>query len=161
MPVGMHWYRSTAGCAGGRSQDDLVELPIRLVHHISVRAERKVVQELIRDIRKVHGKTTLLYKLAEAAVEHPDGIVRDVLFPVIGERTLEDLVEEYRSTGPAYLKKIHTVVRASYSGHYRRMLPLILETLEFRSNNTVHRPVIKAIELIHQHRESPTTLLHA
>ena len=134
--------------------DDLVELPIRLVHHISVRAERKVVQELIRDIRKVHGKTTLLYKLAEAAVEHPDGIVRDVLFPVIGERTLEDLVEEYRSTGPAYLKKIHTVVRASYSGHYRRMLPLILETLEFRSNNTVHRPVIKAIELIHQHRES-------
>ena len=73
---------------------------------------------------------------------------------MIGERTLEDLVEEYRSTGPAYLKKIHTVVRASYSGHYRRMLPLILEALEFRSNNTVHRPVIDAIELIRQHQES-------
>ena len=73
---------------------------------------------------------------------------------MIGERTLEDLVEEYRSTGPAYLKKIHTVVRASYSGHYRRMLPLILEALEFRSNNTVHRPVIDAIALIRQHRES-------
>ena len=134
--------------------DDLVELLIRLVHRISVRAERKVVQELIRDIRKVRGKTTLLFRLAEAAVEPPDGIVRDVLFPVIGERTLEDLVEEYRSTGPAYLKKIHTVVRASYSGHYRRMLPLILEALEFRSNNTVHRPVIDAIALIRQHRES-------
>ena len=125
--------------------EDLVELLIRLVHRISVRAERKVVQELIRDIRKVRGKTTLLFRLAEAAVEPPDGIVRDVLFPVIGERTLEDLVEEYRSTGPAYLKKIHPVVRASYSGHYRRMLPLILEALEFRSNNTVHRPVIDAI----------------
>ena len=134
--------------------DDLVELLIRLVHRISVRAERKVVQELIRDIRKVRGKTTLLFRLAEAAVEPPDGIVRDVLFPVIGERTLEDLVEEYRSTGPAYLKKIHPVVRASYSGHYRRMLPLILEALEFRSNNTVHRPVIDAIALIRQHRES-------
>ena len=132
----------------------MVELLIRLVHRISVRAERKVVQELIRDIRKVRGKTTLLFRLAEAAVEPPDGIVRDVLFPVIGERTLEDLVEEYRSTGPAYLKKIHTVVRASYSGHYRRMLPLILEALEFRSNNTVHRPVIDAIALIRQHRES-------
>ena len=134
--------------------DDLVELLIRVVHGISVRAERKVVQELVRDIRSVHGKTTLLFKLAEAAMEHPDGTVRHVLFPVVGERTLGDLVAEYRATGPAYLKRIHTVIRASYSGHYRRALPAILDALAFRSTNTMHRPVIEAIDLIRQYRGS-------
>lgn len=74
--------------------DDLVELLIRIVHGISSRAERKVVRELVQDIRKVRDKTTLLFRLAEAALEHPDETVRDVLYPVIDERTLSDLVAE-------------------------------------------------------------------
>jgi len=40
--------------------DGLVELLLRIVHGISSRAERKVIKELVRDIRKVRGKTTLL-----------------------------------------------------------------------------------------------------
>lgn len=134
--------------------DDLVELLLRIVHGISSRAERKVVKELVRDIRKVRGKTTLLFRLAEAALEHPDDTVRDVLYPVIGERTLSDLVAEYRSAGPGYLRKVHSVVRASYGGHYRRILPLILNTLRFRSNNARQQPVIAAIDLIQRHRDS-------
>ena len=134
--------------------DDLVELLIRIVHQISSRAERRVIQELVKDCRKVRGKATLLFKMAEAAMQDPDGIVRDVLFPVVGERTLADLVAEYRSAGPGYVRKIYAVVRASYGGHYRRILPLILNTLEFRSNNTMHRPVIDAIKLIRRHRDS-------
>jgi hypothetical protein len=38
-----------------------------------------VVDELLGDLQKVHGKTTLLFKMAEAALEHPDGVVRQVL----------------------------------------------------------------------------------
>ena len=39
-------------------------------------------------------------------------------------------------------------MRASYGRHYRRMVPEILNILEFRSNNEVHQPVIKALEII-------------
>ena len=134
--------------------DDLVELLIRIVHGIASRAERKVVKELVRDIRKVRGKTTLLFRLAEAALEHPDDTVRDVLYPVVDERTLSDIVAEYRSAGPGYLRKVHSVVRASYGGHYRRILPLILNTLRFRSNNARHQPVIDAIDVIRRYRDS-------
>lgn len=134
--------------------DDLVELLIRIVHGIASRAERKVTREIINDIRKVRGKTTLLFKLAEAALEHPNDTVRDVLYPVVDERTLTDIVAEYRSAGPGYLRKVHSVVRASYGGHYRRILPLILSTLQFRSNNNRHQPVIEAINLIHRYRDS-------
>jgi hypothetical protein len=40
---------------------------------------------------------------------------------------------------------VHTVLRSSYLGHYRRMLPAVPGVLEFRSNNVMHRPVVDAI----------------
>lgn len=40
------------------------------------------------------------------------------------------------------------IIRASYGSHYRRMVPEILGILEFRSNNEVHRSVIRALELV-------------
>ncbi|WP_036736675.1 Tn3 family transposase, partial [Paenibacillus zanthoxyli] len=38
--------------------------------------------------------------------------------------------------------------------HYRRMVPEILSILQFRSNNEVHRPVIRALELIQNYADS-------
>jgi hypothetical protein len=117
-----------------------------------------VVKELLADLRRVSGKTNLLYRVAEATIEHPDGIVRDVVYPVVGEETLRDLVAEFRSTGPAYRLNVQTCLRASYRHHYRRMLPAILEALEFRSNNALHRPVIEALELVKSYVGSPHRL---
>ena len=125
--------------------DELVEFLIRIVHRISVRAEKKVVKELLSDLQRVHGKTTLLFKLAEAALEHPRGIVNEVLYPIVGEPALAALVKEYRAQGPAYRYQVHTLIRSSYSHHYRRMLPLILDALTFRSNNAAYQPVIDAL----------------
>jgi Tn3 transposase DDE domain len=124
------------------------------VHRITVWAEKKVVKELLQDVRHVHGKTTLLYKLAEAAITQPDGTVRAVVFPVVGEETLHRLVHESRTKGPAYRYHVHRIVRRSYSHHYRQMMPHLLEALMFRSNNALHRPVIEALTWLQTHRES-------
>jgi hypothetical protein len=43
---------------------------------------------------------------------------------------------------------LHTVIRNSYQGHYRRMLPTLLSTLGFFSNNERQRPVMEALELV-------------
>jgi TnpA family transposase len=134
--------------------DGLVELLIQIVHRIGVKADKKVEQELLQDYRKVRGKTGVLFKMAEAAVDHPDGVIKDVLYPVVGIQTLKDLVKEFKATGPAYRQVVHTIMRASYGSHYRRMLPPILDALPFRSNNAAHRPVIEALELIRRHRDS-------
>jgi TnpA family transposase len=134
--------------------DGLVDLLIQIVHRISVRAEKKVVDELLGDLQKVRGKTTLLFKMAEAALAHPSGVVREVLYPVVSEQTLSDLVKEYRAHGPTYRRHVYTILRASYSGHYRRMLPPLLDALEFRANTATHRPIIKALALIKAHRDS-------
>ena len=128
--------------------DDLVDLLIETIHHIGARAERRVDRELLDDLKRVSGKQNLLFELAGAALDQPDGIVRDVVFPVVGEQTLRDLVKEAKSTGPSYRTTLRTVIRNSYKGHYRRAVPDILQRLEFRSNNAHHRPIIEALDLL-------------
>ena len=49
--------------------------------------------------------------------------IREVLYPLVGEDVLINLLREYKASGHRYTKKVHTVVRTSYGGHYRRMLP--------------------------------------
>ncbi len=70
--------------------DGLVDLLIETIHMIGARAERKVEKELLEDLKHVSGKQNLLFELAEAALNKPDGLVREVVFPVIGKQTSSD-----------------------------------------------------------------------
>ena len=45
------------------------------------KAERKVEKALVDDLKRVHGKTGMLYRLAEASLDHPTGVVHEVIFP--------------------------------------------------------------------------------
>ena len=127
---------------------------IEIIHHIGARAERKVERELLEDLKRVTGKQTLLFELAEVALAHPEGIVREVVFPVVGKQTLRDLVREWKATGPTYRTTLRTVIRNSYTGHYRQVVPKLVETLTFRSNNEVHQPVISALELVKRYADT-------
>ncbi len=109
---------------------------------------------MLKDFQKVYGKNTLLFKIAEASLDNPDSQVQDVIYPIAGQTTLTNLVKEFKSSGPGYKKQVHTLIRSSYSSHYRRMLPKLLDLLLFKSNNQTHRPVLDALEWISEHRES-------
>lgn len=128
--------------------DNIIDLLIEITHKIGVRAERKVDRELLKDFKKVNGKTNILFKIAEQVLENPNGKVSDIVYNVVRPETLKDLVKEYKHTGSHYRSKVHTLMRASYSRHYRRMVPKILEGLEFYSNNSTHKPIIDALNLI-------------
>jgi hypothetical protein len=73
------------------------------------------------------------------------------------------VVREYEAKGPTYRQARQRSFKASYTYHYRSGLIQILETLEFRSTNTVHRPVLEALELIKWYKaeHSPATLYYA
>lgn len=135
--------------------DGLVELLIQIVHRINARAEERVETEYLNELKRIAGKDTILYHIAEASVEPPDELVRDVVFPVASETLLRDLIKEYKAKGPTFRRQVHKVLRASYSNHYRRMVPELLEILEFRSNNDLHRPAIQAIGLVKDYVRSP------
>lgn len=134
--------------------DNLVDLLINIVHRIGARAENKVKKAVLEDFKRVSGKHDILFRVALASVEQPDGTIRQVLYPAVGEQTFYDLVAEYQSGGATYEERVQTVMRASYSNHYRRIVPILLGTLEFRSNNRTHRPVIRALELLKKYANS-------
>src|SRR5699024_6195161 len=136
------WLRSREVTAS------LVDLLIQIIHRIGVRAERRGDREILNDIKRVTGKYTILYNSAGGAVKSRDGTTNEALYHVVKEQTFKDLDKEFKHTGSAYQEKIHTVIRSSYSSHYRRMIPEILDILEFRSNNDNHRPVINALSII-------------
>jgi hypothetical protein len=131
----------------------MIELLINIIHKIGAKAEKRVVSEILQDIKKVHNKHSLLYLLADAALAKPEGTIEDVIFPVVGRQTLKDIVKEFQYSG-SYQRKIHTKMRTSYSHHYRRMVPMILTTLQFCSNNELYKPVIEALELISRYAYS-------
>ncbi len=136
--------------------DQLVDLCIQIINDIRLRAKKRVERELLADFIRVNGKQQLLYHLAEAMLENPDGIIREVLYPLVGEGKLEALVEEFKTTG-TYRQIVQTRVNASYTHHYRQILPPILEVLEFRSNNEQYQPLIDALKLVAAYLEENMT----
>ena len=145
------WLAAYAHLRGRAITDALVELLIEAVHHIGARAENRVEKELLEDLKRVTGKQALLYRIADASVERPDGTVREVLYPVVGEQTFKDLVREAKATGSTYRTTLRATIRSSYRGHYRRAVLDLLAALDFRSNNEAHRPVIRALDLVRRY----------
>jgi hypothetical protein len=123
-----------------------IKLLISTVHRINARAEVKVTRELIKEFQRVTGKENLLFLLAEATVDAGDRLVREVVFPVAPQPVLRELMAEFRASGPTYQRTVKATLRASYTNHYRVGLIKLLDVLEFRSNNTTHRPVLDALE---------------
>ncbi len=138
----------------GELIDTLCDLLIDMIHKVSHRAEVKVERELVADFKRVSGKNTLLYEIAEAALEYPEEPVRNVVYPIANEQTLRDLVREFKATGPAYRQQLHTVMKSAYRSHYRAMLIRLLDSLEFHSNNETHRPVLDALAIVKQYAAS-------
>jgi hypothetical protein len=136
--------------------DTLVDLLLHIAHRLGVKAEEKVDATLLQYAKKVVGKTRLLYKLAQAAKSQPDGVVKEVIYPAVGEQTLDDLIRE-ADADEEYGKQVRLVTRASYSHHYRRVVPALFDALAFRCNNELHRPVMQALALLEQYRDRRTT----
>lgn len=133
--------------------DTLADLLCDVIHRLRTRAEKKADEALFKDIKRVRGKNRLFYAVAEAVVGQPDGTVREVVFPVVPEKTLQDLVRESKATC-GYNQEVQSTMRNSYCHHYRRMLPALLDVLSFASNNAQYRPVMQALELLKKYADS-------
>src|SRR5713101_2664883 len=95
--------------------DSLVTLLIQIVHRIGARAERRVEAAYLNDLKRVAGKTRILYRIADAALEHPDEPVREVVFPIANEQTLRDLVAEYKAQGGAYRQQVQEIQAMAFA----------------------------------------------
>ena len=67
-------------------------------------------------MKRVTGKNSLLFRVAEASLSQPEGVVKEVVYPVVGEETLRDLVAEWQATASS----------KSRADHHLQLVPLLL-----------------------------------
>jgi len=111
------------------------------------KAERRIEAGLGEALQKAAGKMVKLYRMAKAAVDAPKGIIEEVIFPAAPEKWLLTLIQEVEK-GSGYKGKVRTSLQRSYRYHYRRMVPELLNTLEFQCTNARHQPVMQAIDVL-------------
>jgi Domain of unknown function (DUF4158) len=131
----------------GEVTDSLVDLLLLVIRRIGAKAEKHVKKQYLDDIQTVEGKQKLLRQVAEAALDGPDKTVRAGIFPVMSEVKCRAILKEYQAKGE-YQEQVYQRMRSSYRDHYRRMVPLLVNMLDIRSNNTAHRPVVDALTLV-------------
>jgi TnpA family transposase len=134
--------------------DQIVELLVQIVHKIDSRAQKRVVSELMADLKRVSGKARLLFEISQASLAQPEGVVKEVIYPVVSEKMLQQIVAEYQSEG-LYQQQVQARIRSSYGQHYRRIVPRVLKVLTFGCNNDQHRPVMDALELLQAQVDAP------
>jgi hypothetical protein len=76
-----------------------------------------------------------------------DGRIEDVIYPIAGAARLHAVIEEHRTKGTLDAR-IQQVMRNSYASHYRRILPPLLSSLQFRSNKAMWHPILTALDPI-------------
>lgn len=132
--------------------DTLLELLINIIHKIGSRAVHRVNKRVIKEIKRVQGKNKLLFDVASASLDHPEGKVKDIIYPIAGEQTLRDLIQEFKLSG-SYEQQVQSIMRGSYSNHYRRMVPVLLKALTFCSTNETSKSMFIALDLIRKYAD--------
>lgn len=135
---------------GQQITDTLVELFSSIIKRIGANAEKTVDRKVIQEIKRVRGKGNLLCEIARVAVNQPDGIVREVIYPVAGTDTLQQIIIEQEATA-AYDEELQETARRSYARHYRQMVPPLFGVLTFRSDNSALRPLLQAVTIIQRY----------
>lgn len=127
--------------------DSLVEMLITIILNINGQAQRRVDREILQEIKKVRGKNSILVSLLETLLENRNNVIEDAVFSVVEEETLRDLLRELTHNKEVYREKVYYKMRSSYSNTYRTAIGELLNTLEFRSNNSKYQPIIEALDL--------------
>jgi hypothetical protein len=112
--------------------------------------KRILSQEVINEVKRVQGKNKLLYDVAAASLDNPEGKIKEIIYPIAGEQTLREIIQEFKANG-SYDQQVQTVMRGSYSNHYRRMVPVLLKALTISAANEASKSVITAIDLMRKY----------
>ena len=127
--------------------DHLVDLLVETVHKMGKKAESRIDESLSEALQKAPSKMAKLYRIAKASIEAPQGVVAEVIFPEAPEKWLQALILEVEGAA-GYTGKVKKALQSSYRFHYRRMLPELLNNLEFRCTNAQYQPLMQALVLV-------------
>lgn len=133
--------------------DGLSDLLMKLIHKLRTSSESFVDKKILSEVKRVDGKFDILCSLATLALNHPDGIIKDIIYPEVGEEKLGDIIKEHSTKGKWYENQVHKKMHSVYSHAHRKILLTLLEALTFNSRLKESQPLLKAIKFILANKE--------
>ena len=139
--------------------DNIVRSFLELIRRIEKKADKSLEKKLVNNIKKVYGKNNLLYKIAKASTENPEGKVKDVIYQAVGLDVLKRIVTEFdvQTQEADYERSKTSAMQAKYSRYYRRMLKPVFNALVFHAHNPACQPIIDGINLIKRYVDKRCT----
>jgi TnpA family transposase len=138
--------------------DSVADLLIKLIHNMKTSAETHVDKRVLSDVKRVNGKFDILCTMATTAVENPQGIIADEIYPKVSQETLKNIVNEMKHSGNRwYQSQVNTKVRSLYSHAHRKTLLELLEAFNFQANTSEGRSFLEAIAFIKEHQDLTDT----
>jgi TnpA family transposase len=136
--------------------DGLIDLLLLVIRRIENNADKKVGKQVLVEMKQhIDNKPRLLRQVAEVSLASPEKTIRAGIYPVMDEKTCEAIIAE--ETKGTIQDRIYLRMRSSYRDHYRRMMPGLLNMLDFRSSNEAYQPVVKAIAVLKRYVGTPGT----
>jgi TnpA family transposase len=141
-----------------QTTDNIIELFIKLTQR-SVQRSKKYIKNIFSNIsviKKVYGKKEMLYLIAQACLDNPKASIAKTIFPVVPKKKLKKIIKEYngKKKSGSFKEALHERIRTSYISHYRRLLDILLDSLEFNTNNKSLESFLSAVKLIKEYSGS-------
>ncbi len=131
--------------------DTLTQVFIDATNKIELKAQHKIKKDILKDVACVKGKFDILYNLAELASNKPQGIIEEIIYPAVDQKTLQNLAKELKHRGHWYEQTVKIKMRSLYSHYHRRILLPILRALTLHAQHSDYQPMIDAVDFILDH----------
>ncbi len=135
--------------------DKILNTFLSLIRKISNNSKKSIEKEVVKNVKMVYGKRSILKKLTLAIIDNPTGNISDVIFPEVDIKTFKELKEEFDTdVEDDYHTERAKKMKSSYASHYRQMIKPILEEIKFKSNNSSWDDVLEGIKVIEKYIDS-------
>ena len=113
-----------------------------------------VPAEVVAKAQSNDNHDKILCQIAMASLAEPEGLVKDVIYPIADEEKLEQLIDRL-GDGDTFRERLMVRLRSAYTHHYRQMLPSLLKAIEFHATSPTLKPLLDALELLKDYADKP------
>lgn len=130
-----------------RMSDTLTELLLKLLRRVLAKSERSVDRALQLDNKRVKGKMGTLLSLAKQSIDHPDGVIKETIYPKISKDRLSEIISDLGEDGDWYRNQVKTKALSLYSHTNRRSIWALMSVLRFGADPQLSK-ILKAINFL-------------
>ncbi|MGB0906056.1 MAG: Tn3 family transposase [Maricaulaceae bacterium] len=128
--------------------DGLIDTLVNLIQGQQRRARNAFQTSVSKNSNKLINREKLLMDILAASLENPQGSVEDVIFGIVSKTDAQSLIKT-QTLLETKKKSTFLHMHKRWKTTYRRLLKVLLNTIEFESHNAECLPLLRALDWIH------------